>query len=153
MLFAGAIVYFNSNKSMTSKHKNKTIATLLAATLGSFGAHRFYLYGKRDQFAWLHFLSLPISLLLTNLLFHLPLLITMSPWAVSLLIGMFTALILGLKSDEKWDAQFNHDANKKSESTWPLALVLVLTMAFGAFALIFVLARGFALLYTGGVDG
>ena len=153
MLFAGAMVQFNSNKSMTSKHKNKTIATLLASTLGSVGAHRFYLYGKRDQFAWLHFLSLPISLLLTNLLFHLPLLITMSPWALSLLIGMFTALFLGLKSDEKWDVQFNPDTNKKSESTWPLALVLVLTMAFGAFALIFVLARGFALLYTGGVDG
>lgn len=138
---------------MTAKHKNKTIATLLAATLGSLGAHRFYLFGKGDQFAWLHLLSLPISLLLTNLLFHLPLLITMSPWALSLLIGMFTALVLGLKPDEKWDAQYNPDSNQTSDSTWPLALIIVLTMAFGAFALIFVLARSFALLYTGGVDG
>ena len=138
---------------MTAKHKNKTIATLLAATLGSLGAHRFYLFGKGDQFAWLHLLSLPISLLLTNLLFHLPLLITMSPWALSLLIGMFTALVLGLKPDEKWDAQYNSDSNQTSDSTWPLALILVLTMAFGAFVLIFVLARSFALLYTGGVDG
>jgi TM2 domain-containing membrane protein YozV len=138
---------------MTAKHKNKTIATLLAATLGSLGAHRFYLFGKRDQFGWVHLLSLPISLLLSNLLFHLPLLITMSPWAISLLISMFTALVLGLKSDEKWDAQYNSQSNQKSDSTWPLALILVLTMAFGAFVLIFVLARGFALLYTGGVDG
>jgi uncharacterized membrane protein len=138
---------------MTTKHKNKTIATLLAAILGSIGGHRFYLFGKRDQFAWLHLLSLPISLMLTNLLFHLPLLITMSPWALSLLIGLFTALVLGLKSDEKWDAQYNPQSNQKSDSTWPLALILVLTMAFGAFVLIFVLARGFALLYTGGVDG
>jgi TM2 domain-containing membrane protein YozV len=138
---------------MTTKHKNKTIATLLAATLGSLGAHRFYLFGKGDQLAWLHLTSLPISLLLANLLFNLPLLLTMSPWALSLLIGLFTALMLGLKSDEKWDAQYNTDSNQKSESTWPLALILVLTMAFGAFALIFVLARGFALLYTGGVDG
>jgi uncharacterized membrane protein len=138
---------------MTTKHKNKTIATLLAAILGSIGGHRFYLFGKRDQFAWLHLLSLPISLLLTNLLFHLPLLITMSPWALSLLIGLFTALVLGLKSDEKWDAQYNPQSDQKSDSTWPLALILVLTMAFGAFVLIFVLARGFALLYTGGVDG
>ncbi len=138
---------------MTTKHKNKTIATLLAATLGSLGAHRFYLFGNRDQLAWLQFISLPISLLLTNLLFNLPLLFTMSPWALSLLIGLFTALMLGLKSDEKWDALYNPDSSQKSESTWPLALILVLTMAFGAFALIFVLARGFALLYTGGVDG
>ncbi|MES2048448.1 MAG: NINE protein [Pseudomonadota bacterium] len=138
---------------MTTKHKNKTIATLLAATLGSLGAHRFYLFGKRDQLAWLHFTSLPISLLLANLLFNLPFLLTMSPWAISLLISLFTALMLGLKSDEKWDAQYNPDSTQKSDSTWPLALILVLTMAFGAFALIFVLARGFALLYTGGVDG
>lgn len=138
---------------MTTNYKNKTIATLLAATLGSIGGHRFYLFGTRDQLAWLHFTSLPISLLLSNLLFNLPLLLTMSPWALSLLIGLFTALVLGLKSDEKWDAQYNPNSNQKSDSTWPLALILVLTMAFGAFALIFVLARGFALLYTGGVDG
>jgi TM2 domain-containing membrane protein YozV len=141
------------NKPMTTKHKNKTIATFLAATLGSVGAHRFYLFGKRDQFAWLHLISLPISLLLANLLFNLPLLLTMSPWALSLLTSLFTALALGLKSDEKWDAHYNPESNQKSDSTWPLALILVLTMAFGAFALIFVLARGFALLYTGGVDG
>lgn len=138
---------------MTTKYKNKTIATLLAATLGSLGVHRFYLFGKRDQLAWLHLTSLPIALLLANLLFNLPLLLTMSPWALSLLVGLFTALTLGLKSDDKWDAQYNPDSNQKSESTWPLALILVLTMAFGAFTLIFVLARGFALLYTGGVDG
>ena len=138
---------------MTTKYKNKTIATLLAATLGSLGVHRFYLFGKRDQLAWLHLTSLPIALLLANLLFNLPLLLTMSPWALSLLVGLFTALTLGLKSDDKWDAQYNPDSNQKSESTWPLALILVLTMAFGAFTLIFILARGFALLYTGGVDG
>ena len=138
---------------MTSKHKNKTIATLLASTLGSLGGLSFYLFGRRDQFAWLHLLSLPISLLLTNLLFHLPLLITMNPWALSLLISLFTALTLGLKSDEKWDAKYNPESSQTSDSTWPLALILVLTMAFGAFVLIFVLARSFALLYTGGVDG
>ena len=133
---------------MTIKHKNKTIATLLASTLGNLGAHRFYLHGKRDQFAWLHLVSLPISLLLTNLLFHLPLLITMSPWALSLLISLFTALVLGLKSDEKWDARYNPESGQTSGSTWPLALILVLTMAFGAFVLIFILARSFALLCT-----
>lgn len=138
---------------MTTKHKNKTLATLLAAVLGSIGAHRFYLFGKSDQWAWLHFTSLPISLLMANLMFNLPFLLTMSPWAISLLVSLFTALILGLKSDEKWDAQYNPESTQKSESTWTLALILVLTTAVGAFALIFVLARGFALLYTGGVDG
>lgn len=138
---------------MTTKHKNKTIATLLAATLGSLGAHRFYLSGKRDQWAWLHLLSLPLSLLLTNLLFNLPLLVTMSPWVLSFLASLLTALVLGLKSDEKWDAQYNPDSIQQSESTWPLALILVLTVGIGAMALIFVLARSFDLLYTGGAYG
>jgi TM2 domain-containing membrane protein YozV len=138
---------------MTAKHKSKTITALLAATLGSIGAHRFYLFGKRDQLAWLHFISLPLSLLITNLLFNLPWLITMSPWTVSLLVSLLTTLVLGLKSDDKWDAQYNPESSQKSESTWVLALILVSTAAIGAFALIFVLARAFALFYTGGVDG
>lgn len=138
---------------MTTKHKSKTITALLAATLGSIGAHRFYLFGKRDQLAWLHFISLSISLLMTNLLFNLPWLITMSPWTLSLLVSLLNALVLGLTSDEKWDAKYNLGSNQKSDSTWVLALILVLTTAIGAFALIFVLARGFALFYTGGVDG
>ena len=37
--------------------------------------------------------------------------------------------------------------------SWPLALILVLTMAIGAGALIATLARGFDLLYTGGAYG
>lgn len=138
---------------MTTKHKNKSIATLLAATLGSLGAHRFYLAGRRDQWAWLHFISLPLSLLMTNLLFNLPLLVTMSPWIFSLLVSMFTALVLGLKSDEKWDAHYNANSGQTSESTWPLALLLVLTLGLGAMALIFVLARSFDLFYTGGAYG
>ena len=77
----------------------------------------------------------------------------MAPWAISFLVSLLNALILGLKSDEKWDAQYNLGSDQKSESTWLLALILVFTTAIGAFALIFVLARGFALLYTGGVDG
>jgi hypothetical protein len=72
---------------------------------------------------------------------------------LSALAGLFEALILGLMSDEKWDVKFNAHSGKKSDSEWPLALVLVLTLAIGATALITVLARGFDLLYTGGAYG
>jgi TM2 domain len=34
--------------------KSKTLATWLALLLGAFGAHRFYLRGVRDVWAWLH---------------------------------------------------------------------------------------------------
>ncbi len=48
---------------MASTHKNKTFATLLAALLGGAGMHRFYLYGQRDIWAWVHAASLPLSAL------------------------------------------------------------------------------------------
>ena len=34
--------------------KSKTLATWLALLGGAFGAHRFYLFGARDVWAWLH---------------------------------------------------------------------------------------------------
>jgi hypothetical protein len=34
--------------------KSKTLATWLALLGGAFGAHRFYLHGTRDVWAWLH---------------------------------------------------------------------------------------------------
>jgi TM2 domain-containing membrane protein YozV len=138
---------------MQTPHKNKTLATLLSSLFGAFGVHRFYLRGKRDRLAWLHVSTLPISILYTKLFFNLPLFVTASPLMLSALAGLFEALILGLMSDEKWDVKFNAHSGKKSDSEWPLALVLVLTLAIGATALITVLARGFDLLYTGGAYG
>jgi hypothetical protein len=55
--------------------------------------------------------------------------------------------------DEKWDASFNPQSGKLSNSRWPLAVVLVATLLFGAFGLIASIARLFDLLYTGGVYG
>jgi hypothetical protein len=34
--------------------RSKTLATWLALLGGAFGAHRFYLHGTRDVWAWLH---------------------------------------------------------------------------------------------------
>lgn len=138
---------------MTTPHKNKTIATLLGATLGIVGAHRFYLRGKKDQYGWLHFLSLPLTFLLTTLLFNLPFFVTATPLTTSYLISVLETLMLGLTSDEHWDAKFNQNSGKTSESNWPLALILVFTVGIGGIALIFTLARTFDLLYTGGTYG
>ncbi|MES2073571.1 MAG: NINE protein [Pseudomonadota bacterium] len=138
---------------MNPTHKNKTLATFLAAVLGSIGLHRFYLSGWKDKWAWLHFVTLPISLILGNLYFGLPSLLTYSLLVLSLLISVIEALVLGLTPDEKWDAIHNPASGKSSESSWPLALILVLTLGIGAGILIAVLARTFDLLYTGGAYG
>lgn len=138
---------------MTTSHKNKTLATFLSFSLGSVGAHRFYLYGKRDPIAWLHALSIPVSFLLVKLYFNLNEFLTYGPWLISLLVALFMTLILGLQSDEKWDAKFNPQSDQKSDSSWFLAVILVLAVGCGAIVLIGMMARAFDLLYTGGAYG
>ncbi|MFZ6657453.1 NINE protein [Undibacterium sp. TJN19] len=138
---------------MTQTHKNKTLATLLAAVLGAFGAHRFYLRGKKDKWGWLHFIALPISAIIAHFYFGQPGLLTYGLLTLSFLIAILETLVLGLMSDEKWDARFNAGSGKVSDSSWPLALILVLSLGIGAGSLIAVIARAFDLLYTGGAYG
>lgn len=138
---------------MPTSHKNKTFATLLAAVTGSIGLHRFYLFGKRDFWGWMHAATLPLAALLAAFQPGAPLLFTGAPLVVSALGGLLEALVLGLTPDEKWDARHNQDSGRQSASGWPLALLLVLTLGAGAIALIAAIARTFDLLFTGGAYG
>lgn len=118
---------------MTTVHKNKTLATFLAAVLGGLGAHRFYLYGKQDKLAWLHVLFLPTTL--------------------SIFAGFIAALVIGLTPDEKWDARHNPDSSRESDSGWTVILIVIATFGVGTTLLIAAIARTFDLLYTGGAYG
>lgn len=133
--------------------KNKTFATFLASFFGSLGLHRFYLYGLRDVWGWLHLvtvLSLPPALAPGGS--PMRILIAL-PFAISLLAGFLEALVIGLTPDDKWDARHNAGKPGHTRSRWPLALLLVLTLAFGATAAIATIARTFDLLFTGGAYG
>ena len=90
--------------------KSKTLATWLALTLGSLGAHRFYLHGWRDKLGWLHPLpalaGLAGAVRMRNLgqddhaaWLLVPLL------GLMLVIGMLAAIVYGLMPDEKWAAR------------------------------------------------
>lgn len=136
-----------------ARHKNKTLATALATTLGGIGAHRFYLFGWKDAWGWAHLLAAGMSL---------PAFLpgdkpfgdfTLLPLVLSMLAGFLEALVIGLTPDEKWDSRHNAGSGRQSHSRWPLALLLVLTVAVGATAMIATLARTFDLLYTGGSYG
>ena len=134
-------------------HKNKTFATLLALLLGALGAHRFYLYGARDRWAWLHVASLPVAALVAVLAPSQDWFFKILPLLVSGIAGYIEALVIGLLSDEKWDAAHNAGSGRQSASDWPLALLLVGTVMTGAVVMIGTMSRLFDLLYTGGAYG
>ena len=116
---------------MPTAHKNKTLATFLAAVLGGLGAHRFYLYGSKDKLAWLHVALFPLSIF----------------------AGFIAALVIGLTPDEKWDAQHNQASGRESDSGWTVVLIVIATFGIGTTLLIAAIARAFDLLYTGGAYG
>jgi len=138
---------------MTTQHKNKTIAALLATLGGGIGLHRFYLAGRQDKWGWLHAVSLPVSLCIYFFVHDIQPFFAFAPLIFSALAGCLASLIIGTMSDEKWDAKFNPGSSKQSHSEWPMAMTLVFTMALGAGSLIAVIARTFDLLFTGGAYG
>lgn len=138
---------------MSTSHKNKTVATLLAVLLGGIGAHRFYLRGSLDKAGLLHVASLPIAGLVIGLAPEADIYYKVLPVVLSYLVGFLEALVIGVTPDEKWDAAFNANSGKKSASKWPLAVLLVCTMLLGTTGLILTMSRLVDLLYTGGAYG
>lgn len=134
-------------------HKNKTLATFLSFLLGFAGVHRFYLHGLSDRWGWLHALSLPLTAALLSANPELPLLMNTAPLVLSMLIASIETFVLGLMPDEKWDARYNPASGQTSDSRWPIALMMVLNLFYGATLLLTVLARAFDLILTGGAYG
>jgi TM2 domain-containing membrane protein YozV len=136
-----------------TRHKNKTIAALLAFLFGSLGLHRLYLGGWRDRWLWLHLTSLPAAWLVALAASDANGFYKLLPIIVSALAGFLEALVLGLTPDDKWDARHNPQSGRQSDTRWPVAVVLVASMMIGAGSLIATISRLFDLLYTGGAYG
>lgn len=139
--------------SARTPHKNKTAATLLALVLGWGGIHRAYLRGAGDKWALLHLASVPASALVLFLAPQANVFYQLLPMIVSYIAGLLEGLVIGLMPDEKFDARYNAGSGGRSDSTWPLALILVITMLVGTTTLIATISRLFDLLYTGGAYG
>lgn len=114
--------------------KSKTVATWLALIGGSLGLHRFYLYGARDVWGWV--IMLPTLMGAYGLyrmrdLGH----DDMLAWALIPLVGfalaasMLTAVIYGLRADDKWNAQFN--ASKPNAAGWPAIVGVMFALLIG----------------------
>ena len=135
-------------------HKNKTLATALALSLGGLGAHRFYLHGNVDRIGLLHACSLPVAgLVYSQTEGSVDVFYALLPLLLSYIVAFIAALVIGLTPDEKWDARFNPGAGAPTRSNWILAVLLVATLMVGATVLIATIARLFDLMYTGGAYG
>jgi len=118
--------------------KSKGIAAWAALLLGSVGGHRFYLYGWNDQWALLH--PLPTLMALIGLR-QVETLGTDAPaltWALPLFglmvaMGCMHAIVIGLTSDEKWNARFN--GGEEHDSRWAPVLAAVFALMLGGGAL------------------
>ncbi|HAV35653.1 MAG TPA: hypothetical protein DCX52_04720 [Massilia sp.] len=135
-------------------HKNKTLATALALTLGGLGAHRFYLHGNVDRIGLLHACSLPVAgLVYSQTEGNMDAFFALLPLLLSYIVAFIAALVIGLTPDEKWDARFNPGSGTRSRSNWVLAVLLIAALMIGATVLIATIARAFDLMYTGGAYG
>lgn len=138
---------------MNNLHKNKTFAAALALIAGGAGLHRFYLYGIKDRWAWLHALLFFVT---AGLLLAYPdrlLLLNTAPLIFSVLIACIAAFMIGLMPDEKWDALHNPESDQASNSSWIIAVLMVSNLAYSTTLLLITIARGFDIILTGGSYG
>jgi hypothetical protein len=116
--------------------KSKTLATWIALVGGSLGLHRFYLFGWRDVWGWLH--PWPTLLGLYGLARvrqfgqddHVAW-VLIPIGGVIVAVSMLAAILYGLTPDERWDARFNA-ADGASRSGWGAVIGVVLALMLGA---------------------
>lgn len=130
----------------SSGYKSKTLAAWIAFLGGGLGLHRFYLYGFRDVWGWLH----PIPTLigwwgvqrmqqygqddaLSWLL--IPIL------GVTLAGTMLMAIVYGLMPDERWNARFN-PSGPQHQTGWSTIIAVALALMVGAGVLMATIAFG-----------
>lgn len=146
-----------SKPTSNGRFRSKTLTAALAFFFGSIGAHRFYLYGLRDKFGWAHIVGILmgvagyILLAATDRASILGWVLVL-PGAISLLAAFLSAIVYGLRPDEKWDAQFNAQIGQHSESGWTVIFVVIFSLFFGALLLMAGLAVTFQTYFEGQVQ-
>jgi len=120
-------------------YKSKTLATWLALLGGSLGLHRLYLYGWRDTLAWLHPLPTLAGLTGVRRVFEFGQDDRLA-WILLPLLGLMLAqaalcaIVYGLTTDERWDANHN-PAAPLHPTAWGPVLGVIAALMVGATAL------------------
>ena len=130
--------------------KNKTTAAWLALVTGQLGLHRFYLFGMRDKWGWLHPLVAALGWWGVARVRHYGQDDQLA-WLLVPLLGFtlaataLTAIYYGLSAPEKWNAQHNPATPDAAvgNSNWLTVGAVVLALLFGAISLMSSLAFSF----------
>jgi TM2 domain-containing membrane protein YozV len=126
------------------RFRHKALAALLAAVTGAFGLNRVYL----GQSLW----WLPLGITLGSL----PLLIGVRNWyqtpaffvaMIPVIAGFIQALVVALMPDEKFDARFNANTDRRNRSGWNAVLVAIASLAAGTIVLTATIALLFQTYY------
>jgi hypothetical protein len=131
---------------MSMPYRSKTMATWLALLGGAFGAHRFYLNGWRDTWAWLHPWPTLAGLYGIERVLALgqddPL-----SWLLLPLLGLMVAqaclfaILYGLAPDASWDARRN-PGQAVHATAWAPVLGVIAALMIGATSLMASIAFG-----------
>ncbi|XQM36870.1 TM2 domain-containing protein [Cupriavidus sp. H19C3] len=136
--------------------KSKLVTVALAFLLGSLGAHRFYLKGFADKFGWTHLVATLAGVIgFTSLLAEAGNPILNWTFAVaggaSVISAFLTAIVFGLRPDDKWDARYNPDG-RPTRSGWPVVILIILSLMIGTGLLMAGLAISFQTFFESQVE-
>jgi hypothetical protein len=124
------------NAPASPRYRSKTVATWIALIGGSFGLHRFYLFGLSDRWAWLFIPPTLVGLYGVQRMRafgvddHLA-------WVLIPVLGlmlaatMITAIVYGLMPDERWNARFN-PSGPQHRTGWPTVIGVIAALVVGA---------------------
>jgi hypothetical protein len=127
-------------------YKSKTLATWLALLFGTFGAHRLYLHGWCDRWAWWHPWPTLLGLYGVQRVQMLGQDDQLS-WLLLPLLGLMIAqgclfaILYGLQPDAQWDARHNPGHGARS-TRWLPVLGVIAALLVGAAALMATIAFG-----------
>lgn len=140
---------------MNRGHKRKTLACFLSVLGGSLGLHRFYLYGQHDSAGWGYLAAsiLYLTIVLASFASGSFAFTVAALFPVPVFVSAIEGLTIGLTEDAKWDGKHNLHSPHISNSRWPLAVLLVLTLAITFAGFVASMARATDLLLTGGSFG
>lgn len=120
-----------------ARHRSKVIVALLAATLGVFGAHWWYLGRPR---AWMVTLASCALIVLAQLYpvwwDNPPFLLLIVPVTA----GFIEALVFALKPDAWFDARYNAGSGRSTRTGWGPVLIAIFTTLVGSSVLLFGIA-------------